>query len=45
MVNFNKNHRKCFGLTSANKPCLRIAIATSLFCKVHQKNEKEKNEI
>jgi hypothetical protein len=42
---FNKNYRKCSSLTSANKPCLRMSIPNSLFCRVHQKTEKERNEI
>ena len=31
-----KNYKKCSALTSTNKPCLRIAISCSTFCKVHQ---------
>jgi hypothetical protein len=34
-----KNHRKCSALTSANNPCLRRAIALSLFCRVHQQRK------
>jgi len=36
MTILKKNNTKCSALTSANKPCLRIAISCGLFCRVHQ---------